>query len=342
MRFANKVLLTLLCLFLTFGINVSAKEGEFYEKNKAEFDKYKDSLSDDYIENFVKKYDSDTNSFNCGTFDMMCHTQAFTYSFCLGMAKTVSDQMKVIVRDPDDILKDPGINKYKGYLTSLANTLLPLFLTWHMMVMMMRRLGDPDDYPQAMNQKLLGVFMASILLALYNPMFNIIMRLQTSTLSGIIDSSVDQNALKVMLFTWSPGYSLIIVLFVLVAMLLFGLSVMYRFVALSFMFMVGPLAISTMLNDEFNYFSLWWKFIWNSFVTFALQAIVYAYCMQILTNQNAYVQNSPLALQPIIAISLVLVASFFSLTIPFLLGNLGSSSGTARSAGRVARIVLKR
>ncbi|TCI25256.1 hypothetical protein EVJ32_10670 [Exiguobacterium sp. SH5S4] len=342
MKRFRKIASLVLCILLLSSISVSAKEGEFYKRNKATFDQYKGVLSEDYIDDFVKKYDSNTNTFNCGTLDFTCYANSHLYSGALGMATGVTEQMKIIVRDPALIVKDPAINRYKGYLTTLANSLLPLFVIWHMMVMALRRLGDPDDYQQAMNQKMLGFITGAIMLGLYNPIFNIILDMQNQMLQGIVNGTMNKDALMVMIFTWSPSYSLVLVIFVVLAMLIFGLAVLYRFVALSFMFMVGPLAISTILNDEFNYFNVWWKYIWNNIVTFALQAIAYAFCIQVLTNQNSYVRSFPYMSQGIVAISMVLVISFFSLTIPFILGNLGSSSGTGRSIGRVARVLIKR
>jgi len=342
MKQFKKVASFVLCLLFLFSVPVSAKEGDFYKRNKAQFDQYENILGKDYIDNFVKKYDSSTNTFKCDTFDFSCHANAQIFSGALGLAKTSVEQMKIVVRDPQLIVKDPGINKFKGYLTTLANSLLPLFVIWHMMVMALRRLGDPDDYQQAMNQKMLGFITGAIMLGLYNPIFNIILDMQNDLLRGIVKGTVDTDALMVMVFTWSPTYSVVLSFFVLLAVIIFGLAVMYRFVALSFMFMVGPLAIATILNDEFNYFNVWWKYIWNNIVTFALQAIAYAFCIQVLTNQNAYVKSFPYLSQGVVAISMVLVISFFSLTIPFILGNLGSSSGTGRSIGRVARVLIKR
>jgi hypothetical protein len=341
----KKIVIALMCVLFFFGsINPSvyADEGDFYNRNKDAFKPYENVIGKKYIDDIVKKYDYESNSFNCGTLNFSCNAVSIFYPSIIGITNIIAEQIKILIRDPDKITKDPGLTKFKGYLTTLSYSVLPLFLIWHMMVMAMRRLGDPDDYQQAMNQKLLGVFAGAAFLGLYNQVFNIIMTLQNGMLNGIIKEAANRESLAVMIFTWGPKHSIIVLLIVIVAMFIFGLALMYRFVALSFMFMIGPLAISTILNEEFNYFTIWWKYIINNMVTFVIQAIAYAYAMQVLTNQNAYVRSFPLVTQPSVAISMALVITFFALTIPSLLGNLGNSTGTGRSIGRVAKVMLMR
>lgn len=332
----------LLIFLLVFNATSAfAKEGDFYEKHKKKFDNAT-YLPEYYIDDIVKKYDSETNSFDCGAFSFNCYSIATYYQMGLSTTNFIYGMMKYIVKDPDDILEDKGINRFKGYLTTLAYALLPMFLIWHVMVLTMRRLGDPDDYGQALNQKLLGVFAGSSMLALYKPMFDLILTTQTDLLNGILDGGLSQDSLKLTLFLWSPQFSFIIVIFVFFCIIVFGLALLYRFVSLAFMFMIGPLAIATILNDEFNYFNVWLKFVVNNVVTFALQAIAYVMCIQALTGENGYVSSFPDALEPTMAMSIVLVLTFFSLTIPFILGNLGSSSGVGKTLGRATRLVVKK
>jgi len=338
----KKILSALLIFFLVFNATSAfAKEGDFYKKHKKKFDNAT-YLSEDYIDDIVKKYDSKTNSFNCGTFSFSCYSVSTYYQMGLAATNFTYGMMKYIVKDPDDIVNDKGITRFKGYLTSLAWSLLPMFLIWHVLVMAMRRMGDPDDYSQAMNQKMVGVFAGASMLALYKPMFDLILSTQTDMLNGILDGGLSQDALKLTLFLWSPQFSFIIVIFVFLCIIVFGLAMLYRFVSLAFMFMVGPLAIATILNDEFNYFSVWLKFVVNNVVTFTLQAIAYVMCIQALTGENGYVSSFPDSMEPIMAMSIVLVLTFFSLTIPFILGNLGSSSGVGKTLGRASRLVMKK
>lgn len=327
------------------GINtkVYAGEGDFYKRNKDTFKSYENMIGKVHIEQLIKKYDFETNSFNCGTFDIYCNSRSLTYSGIVGASSFASESLKFLIRDPDMIIKDKGLSRFKGYMTTLSRSLLPLFLIWHMMVMALRRMGDPDDYHQAMNQKMLGVFGGAMFLGLYDKIFDMIFNIQNDMLRGIIKETSNAEAFAVMVFSWGEKYSQVVMLLLVLAMAIFGMIIMYRFVALSFMFMIGPLAIATILNDEFNYFSIWWKYIWNSLVTFLLQAIAYTYCIQVLTGQNAYIRSFPLLTQPPIAMSMAFVITMFALTIPSLLGNLGNSSGTGRSIGKVARMmVLKR
>lgn len=340
----KKIFSVILLFFLVFNTSSAfAKEGDFYKKHKKKFDAAeKDYLSEQYIDDVVKKYDSKTNEFECGTFNFTCFSTAPVYKAGLSFTNVAYGLMKNVVKDPDMIIKDKGINEFKKGLTSLSWTLLPLFLFWHIASMAMRRFGDPDDYPQALNERVIALFSAASFLALYNPIFEMILKAQSWFLTDILNSGLSQDSLKLTLFLWSPQYSIILVLFIMLCLIVFGLAVLYRFVALAFMFMVGPLAVVTMMNEEFNYFKIWLKYIVSNIVTFILQAMAFVMCMQALTGKSGYVNSFTPEYQAVMAIAFVIVLSFFSLSIPFILGNMGSSSGIAKTMGRVTRVALKK
>ncbi|MDI3236187.1 hypothetical protein QK289_14325 [Exiguobacterium antarcticum] len=340
----KKIFSVMLLLFLVFNTSSAfAKEGDFYKKHKKKFDEaQEDYLSETYIDDVVKKYDSKTNTFECGTFNFTCFSTAPVYEAGLSFTNMAYGLMKNVVKDPQMIIDDKGINEFKKGLTTLSWTLLPLFLFWHIAVMAMRRFGDPDDYAQAINERVIALFSAASFLALYNSIFEMILNIQAWFLTDILNSGLSQDALKLTLFLWSPQYSIIIVLFILLCLIVFGLAVLYRFVALAFMFMVGPLAVVTMMNEEFNYFKVWLRYIISNIVTFVLQAMAFVMCMQALTGKSGYVNAFTPEYQAVMAIAYVIVLSFFSLSIPFLLGNMGSSSGVAKTFGRISRVALKR
>jgi len=340
----KKLFSVLLLFFLVFNTSSAfAKEGDFYKKHKKEFDAAeKDYLSESYIDDVVKKYDSKTNEFECGTFNFTCFSTAPVYKAGLSFTNVAYGLMKNVIKDPDMIMEDKGINEFKKGLTTLSWSLLPLFLFWHVSVMAMRRFGDPSDYASALNERIISLFSAASFLALYNSLFEMILNVQAWFLTDILKAGLSQDALKLTLFLWSPQYSIILVLFILLCLIVFGLAVLYRFVALAFMFMVGPLAVATMMNEEFNYFKVWLRYVYSNVITFILQAMAFVMCMHALTGKSGYVSSFAPEYQAVMAIAYVIVLSFFSLSIPFILGNMGSSSGVAKTIGRVSRVAFKR
>lgn len=316
-----------------------ADKGDFYEKYEKDFKKMK--FPDSYTDT-IKSYDYDTNTFDCGLTKLNCHTTAFQLGWATGLAKFSAQAVQGILMDPEQIVKEPAFVRFKGYFQSMSTGLLVLFLIWHTMVMMMRRFGDPDDYGQAMNQKLLQVFAGASMLALYEPIFNIILTLQNDLTSGILKSGVGNEKLVLMVLLYSPGYSILFSLAMGIIYIVFSIAILYRFVALGFFYVVGPVAIPTIVNEEFNYFQLWLKFIVNNIVTLFMQSLAFALAVAAMTNQFAFTKNLPIGLDIVMGFLLAMVLCFFALVIPSILGNLGSSTGTGRMMGRVARYALMR
>ncbi|MEK6190152.1 MAG: hypothetical protein N2A99_04085 [Carnobacterium alterfunditum] len=314
-----------------------ADKGDFYDDNKDEFDKA--NLPDDYIDT-MKDYDYDTNSFDCGMTAISCKMIAFQSGWGTGLAKFAAKAVQGTLMNPEEITKEDTFERFKGYLQGLSSGMLALFLIWQVMVMMMRRFGDPDDYSQAMNTKLLQVFVAGAMLTLYEKMFEIILTLQNDATSAVLQSGVDEERLVLMVLLYSPNYSIFFGMAMALIYIVFAIAILYRFIALGFFYVVGPIAIPTIVNEEFNYFQLWLKFIVNNVVTLFLQSLAFSLAVAAMTNQFAFTQEFSSGLDVIMGFLLAIVLMFFALVIPSILGNMGSSTGTGRMVGKVARYAL--
>lgn len=331
--------MTIFLLFLLVPGSSLAEEGDFYERHEAAFDKMK--LPKDYID-IMKKYDDVTNSFDCGMTDISCKMIALQSGWGTGLAKFAGKATQGLVMKPETITKDAGFVKFKNYLQGLSSGMLILFLIWQVMVMMMRRFGDPDDYPQAMNQKLLQVFAGAVMLGLYEPIFDIILTVQHDATNAILQSGVSEDQLLLMVLLYSPSYSMLFGIAMGLIYIVFLIAILYRFVALGFFYVIGPIAIPTIVNDEFNYFQLWLKFIINNVVTLFLQSLAFSLSVAAMTLQFTFTKNLPNGLDLIMGFLLSIVMCFFALVIPGILGNMGSSTGTGRMMGKVVRYALMR
>lgn len=317
-----------------------AEKGDFYKKHESELNKI--PMGDDYIET-LKAYDSTTNSFECGTFDINCKIHSSQLSWSLGLSNFVADGTQLLVLNPEMITKDEAFVKYKNYLSELSTSMLVLFLVWQVMAMMVRRYGDPDDYPSAMNQKLVAVVVGGIFLGLYEPIFNYILTIQHDVTSAILTSGFDREQISLMVFMYTAEYSVFFTLFVAIIYIVFIIALVYRFVSLGFFYVVGPIAIPTMLNEEFNYFQIWLRYIVNNIITLFLQSLCFALAIAATTNQFSFTKNLPYGVDIAAGFLLAAVFCFFALVVPGILGNLGSSTGTGRTIGRIARYaVMKR
>lgn len=339
----KKVFLALITvMFLTFTLSpiAFAEEGDFYEKHKSEFDK-NPFLGKSYLKT-IKKYDSETNTFECGGIDIGCKMTAFELGWGTGLAKFASKATESLIMKPETITKEKGFLKYKNWLSELSSGMLVLFIIWQMMVMMMRRFGDPDDYSSAMNQKLLQVFAGGILLGLYEPLINLILTIQHEATQSVLTSGVSEDQLLLQVMMYTPQYSIFFGIAMSLIYIVFIVAIIYRFVAFGFFYAVGPIAIPTIVNEEFNYFSLWLKYIVNNVVTLFLQSLAFALAVTAMTGQFSFTQNFPYGVDVIAGFILGLVICFFALVVPGILGNMGSSTGTGRMMSRVVRYAVMR
>ena len=331
----KKTLLILLILLISFNFiskSAFAEKGDFYERHESEFESYPDSYKD-----IVKKFDSETMTFDCGGLEIDCKIQSIQYSFALGLANFVSVGAKILVLEPDTIVKDKGFVKYKNYLKDLSTTMLSLFLIWQIMIMVARRFGDPDDYPQAMNNKLFLVVSGAIFIGLYEPIFSYILKIQNLAVNNLLDSGLSEDQLFLMIFLYSPSYSIIYGIFVGLINIVFVLALTYRFIAFGFFYVVGPIAIPTIVNEEFNYFQLWLRAIVNNLVTLFLQTLAFVLGLSAITGEMGFVAGLPTGVDVVVGFIVAIGFCFFALVVPSLLGNLGASTGTGRTLGKIVR-----
>ncbi|MEK5105014.1 conjugal transfer protein TrbL family protein [Cytobacillus sp. FSL M8-0252] len=338
----KKVIPLSLIVVLIFSIFTTttafADKGEFYEKYEDEFS----DMPKGYQE-FIEKFDADTMEFDCGKLDVVCIANSWQYNFALGFANFVALGTKVLVLEPETIVTDEGFTKYKNYLKTLSTIMLSLFLVWQIMIMVAKRFGDPDDYPQAMSNKLYLVVSGGILLGLYEPIFSYILRIQNLAISNLLESGLQRDDLFVMIFKYSPNFSIVFGIFVGLINIVFLLAIIYRFVAFGFFYVVGPIAIPTIVNEEFNYFQIWLRAIVNNLVTLFLQTLAFVLSLASMTGQLGFVKGLPPLVDMVVGFLLAIVFCFFALVIPSYLGNLGASTGTGRALGKLVRYsVLRR
>ncbi|QII26982.1 hypothetical protein G3M81_23110 [Bacillus paralicheniformis] len=329
-----------LLLFTTcVGEPAYAKTGEFYEKYEKEFDKFK--FSDNY-KDIVKSFDADTMSFDCGFTEITCHIMSMQMSVALGFANFVAEGTKILVLNPESIVTDSGFKKYKNYLDDLSTIMLSLFLVWQIMVMVARRYGDPDDLPQTINTKIFQTVVGAIFLGLYSPIFTYILKIQNMAVSSLLSAGLDRDQLFLQIFLYTPNYSILFGILVGLVNIIFLLALVYRFVAFGFFFVVGPVAIPTIVNDEFNYFQIWLRAIVNNLVTLFCQTLIFVLAIAAMTNQLDFTKDLPYGVNVVVGFILSIVFCFFALVVPSYLGNLGASTGTGRTIGRVVRLAILR
>lgn len=336
----KRILILLIILFFILNITpVFAKEGDFYNKYKSEFNEV--IYGQQYID-MIKTYDMEANTFNCGMIDIYCHAHGIQISLAVGFMEFAFTATDYLILNPEWILNEPIFNKFKGYFDSLTISLLVVFLLWQLIIGYMKRTVNMEDLPDLLNQKLLAVFGAAIFLALYDEIFGYILMFQYDISDAILKFGVDFEHFLLVAFKYSPKYSILFVFIIGFIFLIFLMALTYRFIALGFCYVIGPAAITTAVNEEFNYFSLWLRYIINNLITFFLQCLAFSIAVGCLSLQFNFLKSLPTGVEIVVGIVVAFVTCIFALAIPAILGNFGSSTGTGRTLGKIVRYMAIR
>ncbi|MEB6550212.1 conjugal transfer protein TraL [Heyndrickxia sporothermodurans] len=329
-----KILLTTLLFLVAFNFVAPksfADTGDFYKDNKKAIEKKVKSKT---IRKMIKNYDYDTNTFDCGTLDVMCKLNGFGYSAYIGIVKKTFNGLDIALVKPEYITKNKTFKKYKDGFNALSSSMLVVFLMWQMVKLIAQRYADAEDGMVAINDKLLTVAGAAILLGIYTNFFEWILKFQAYAVEGILKDSIKTKDVVLALFT-NAEYGMLLAFFIMLAFLIFPVIFMYRFILFGFLYITGVIAIPTMVNDEYNYFSIWLRLLVNNGITLFLQLLAFIIGITALIKTNDFSNYGG---------SFLVAMGFFMLAVavPSLLGNLGASSGVSRGIGTAARHVMRR
>ena len=334
----NKIMLQSVVAFFSILVFVSfyspsvyADTGDFYEKYE---DTIKEEVKIEQYRELIEKYDYDTNEFECGTFEVNCFFQGTYFKMAIGTVKAIYGGIENLVVTPANIVGNDTFREYKNGLGALSKTILAIFLMWQVIKMVSVRFADADDGMIALNDKLVMVFVAGILLGIYDQFFVYVLKFQQFLTEAILSEPLKMEKVALIIFTNGSGYGFIVAFIISVAVMIFALAYMYRFVLFGLLYIVGVIAIPTALNEEYNYFSIWLKTLINNGVTLFLQAICFTLGFEALINNNAFNKG----------ISFTVALAFFilALTIPGMLGNLGASTGSGRAIGTIVKYAARR
>ena len=121
---------------------------------------------------------------------------------------------------------------------------------------------------------------------------------------------------------------------ILLAVLFFQMR--YSFATIAVFYRVGPVAVTTMVKDDYNMFPLWLKTIISRFLTLALQGLCVVLCLSFGSRIGFLTEGSGDMmgfLDKITAIVFLVVG----IAIPGLLKEFGNSSGAGRATTGGAR-----
>lgn len=333
--------------FDTHGLKEIKKgKKEFYKAYKDEFDELEETVpGGSTFVDLIKDFDYQAGSFDCGKFSIMCHIVNFIFVTGSSLINFLVSPLQKLAIEPEKILDDSTLNKFKNSFKTFTNSLLGVFLLFQILKIYVFRFTSHTDTVSVVNEKIIKVFAAGFLLFTYDLFFNLIMQVQYRVNYGIFSylgntNEVTNNLMLNLLLT--PN-GIMFVLFVLVFALLLAIlffQMTYTFALIGLFYVVGPVAVVSMVNDEYNMFSMWLKTMIARFLTLALQGLCVILCFSFASKIDWIFDGfnpADSAFSKIIALSFLIVG----ITLPGILKEFGNSSGSGRGAVSGAQSITR-
>lgn len=294
-------------------------------KKRKDYDPNADSMKD-----FAKKYDTSKGQLDVGKFDVNGHINNFLLQCGSSLIKWGTSLLKDVTIKPSDVLEAPSAQPLMTSFSSLTDMLLALFLVYQVLKIMLVRAVDIGYSGQIIYDKVLKTFVATTLIGLYEPIFKLAMNFQYLLVSPIFKSvEVKDNTASLVAFKslMVDGVAPMIVMAIAgVLFMVITLSMFYSLAMFIILYIIGPVAITTMVNDDMEFFSLWLRKLVGRILTLLLQSLCVAMSFATLMRITFKYQQS------LTDIMLGFAFLFVALGVPKMLENFGDSSGAGRSA----------
>lgn len=305
----------------------------YKDEIKAEVKKRKaDGESDERAESikeFAEEFNTATGKLEVSKFDVEGHINNIFLSMGTFMIEWGTEPLKQFTIKPADVLDAPSAKPMMIAFSSLTDILLALFLVFQLMKIMLARAIDIGYNGQAIYDKILKTFVAATLIGLYEPLYKVALNFQYLLVSPILNAiDLKENtaslvALKALMIDGSAPIVTLILMAIL--FLVLTLSLFYSLALFIILYIMGPIAIATMVNDDMEFFSLWLRKLVSRILTFLLQSLCIAMCFGTLYHMTFDYRET------ITDFMLAIAFLFVGLSVPKMLENFGDSSGAGRS-----------
>lgn len=316
---------------------IGNKKGDFYKAYEEEFDAWGESVpgAKIYVK-LIKSYNYVEGDFDCGKFDILCHIINFGFVTGTSIVSALLGPIEQLAIAPEKILNDTTLKKFKTAFSTFTTSLLSLFILYQLMKIYAFRMTNHSDTISILNEKVVKIIVACVLLFSYDLFFKMILNIQYRVNYGIFNyltnsQELTQNVMLSMLLTPNGTVFVLMILFFAILLAVLFFQMLYTFALISVFYVVGPVAITTMVNDDYNMFGMWLKTIISRFLTLALQGLSVVLCLSFASRIDFITEGASLGeafFDKIIAIAFLVVG----IAIPGLLKEFGNSSGSGKAA----------
>lgn len=223
---------------------------------------------------------------DCGLTDVGCHITNYFANLAQGIINQAIKLLDNFAIDPSKIINDKEISgAYEG-VKKLAWALVLLFFIYQLLRVLVMANEDPTETKRIVVKLILTTLIAGNLTTIFEYMLLFgKWSVEDITSSGVpLENFIPTESLSQYKDMLSTAMVLALVLLGLgICLILLGLQFLIRFGELIVAFILGPIAVMTNLNDEFNFFSAWLRFLVSLVVTQVIQILLLVLTIRIST-----------------------------------------------------------
>jgi len=304
---------------------------DYFEDIKGQVEDRNGEGAYDKTEEIIKEqYNPVQNTFDCDKFDVECHLVSIGITFLTSFIQVVLTPLSLVSVNPSVIMDTDIASGFIQAFSILTNSLLSVFLIYQIIKITTLRMGNFEHIQPELTDKITKTIIAVFLIGTYDDLFRIILNLQFVVVYPIINTftntqALSQSVVVKMFFLDSLAVTLIVFLILSIFLLVVVVQFFYNIAFLTLLYIAGPLSITTLVNDEYNFFSLWLRNIIARVLTVLFQSICIVISLMTLMNVESDLLGN------IFNIFMCFAFLFLAMSIPSILQQFGNTSGSGKA-----------
>jgi hypothetical protein len=211
----------------------------------------------------------------CNIFDPICKINQWLLELANFFLTEAVKMIAKIISYPKKVLDDPTIERYYKYFANTSWAFITTFTMYHLVRILSYYWINEDT--QELKSLMVKLIVTVAMCGMYPSVFPYLVTITNNTTTSFANIGTKINQLSnIFLMIPVVGKSaLIIMLLVLaIAILVVAFQVCLRSAELAFLFIAGPFAIATNLNNDINLFPAWWRSFLSLLITQVIQFVL--------------------------------------------------------------------
>ncbi|WP_124726713.1 conjugal transfer protein TrbL family protein [Staphylospora marina] len=222
--------------------------------------------------------------FKCGTFDPGCHIDQWLANIAVSTTKKGVEFIANLAKEPSKLLSNTKVREFKGYFEKAAWSFITVFFLFHLVRVLAMYWVDEDLV--LFKRMLVKLIITVTMCTGYTWAMTEMTAVANDTMMGFakLELSVTRTNLLLQVFKIQRGFVIILALIFAILLIIVAIQVAIRAAELAFLFISGPFAIATNLNENFNLFPAWWRSLLSILITQVFQIIMLSLTIQLFSD----------------------------------------------------------